>query len=281
MTRTRSTRLRSVRALSVALTALVVVLGVAPAQAASKASTQVRGWSTSSTNATAGGTIRVALKVTSGRRASAGRTVLLQRYAGGRWVGAAKARSTRYGNAVLRMRTGAAGTTHRLRVHVKSTRTRRAVTTGVKRVSVVAPVAATAGQREMLSLVNRARATSRKCGATTYPAVPPLALNARLIAAAQGHATDMANANYFDHEGRDGSSVADRVTAEGYAWRAVGENIAAGQRTTQAVMTAWLASPGHCRNLMSADYTELGVGDATNADSRYKIYWVQNFAAPR
>lgn len=281
MTHTRSTTLRPMRALFVLLTAAAVAVGSAPAQAASKTSTQVRGWSTTTQNATAGSTVRFVVKVTSGGRASAKRTVVLQRYAGGRWINATQVRSSKYGNAVLRLSAGSAGTTHRVRVHVKATGTRKGAVTKVKRVAVSAPATTSATANEILALVNRARSTSRTCGSSTYRAVKPLTLDSRLNAAAQGHATDMAAADYFSHTGRDDSSVADRVTRQGYAWSAVGENIAAGQRTAAEVMDGWLASPGHCRNIMNGTYTELGVGKATNTASTYQVYWVQNFATPR
>ncbi|WP_082869759.1 CAP domain-containing protein [Deinococcus puniceus] len=127
----------------------------------------------------------------------------------------------------------------------------------------------------VLTLTNAARAQARTCGTTSFPAAAPLTANAQLGQAAQGHAADMAAKNYFSHTSQDGRTMAQRVSATGYAWRSIGENIAAGQTTPEAVVDGWLKSPGHCRNIMSASFTELGVGYA--AGGSYSHYWVQDF----
>ncbi|NQU37139.1 MAG: CAP domain-containing protein [Actinobacteria bacterium] len=132
---------------------------------------------------------------------------------------------------------------------------------------------------KVLSLTNQARSRSQVCGTTAYPAAGRLAASSRLQSVAQAHSQDMATNNYFDHTNQQGQSPFDRMAAAGYSYWAAGENIAAGQPTPAAVVQAWLDSPGHCRNIMSADYTELGVGVATGG--RYGIYWTQNFGTPR
>ena len=132
--------------------------------------------------------------------------------------------------------------------------------------------------KQMLTLVNNARAVARLCGDTQYAAVPALAWHCNLELAAQGHSTSMADNDYFSHTGLDGSSPGDRITAAGYSWRAYGENIAAGYGSQEAAMAAWLNSPGHCVNIMSGNVTELGAAVAENAASQYRIYWTQNFA---
>lgn len=83
--------------------------------------------------------------------------------------------------------------------------------------------------KEILRLVNIARAQSRTCGKQHYDAANPLAWNARLAQAAHMHSRDMAAGNYFSHEGLDGSDASDRARRAAYAWRRIGENIAAGQ----------------------------------------------------
>ena len=129
--------------------------------------------------------------------------------------------------------------------------------------------------RQVLELTNAARARGQTCGRSAYPPAPPLASEARLGAAAQGHAADMAARNYFNHISPDGRAPKDRINAAGYSWRTIAENIAAGQTDAQEVVSGWLSSEGHCRNLMNAEYRELGVGLAQNAGG--KRYWVQNF----
>lgn len=87
----------------------------------------------------------------------------------------------------------------------------------------------------------------------------------------------MAARNYFSHTSQDGRTVAQRVTATGYVWRTVGENITAGQATPESVVGGWLKSEGHCRNVMNPGFKELGVGYAQGGS--YGHYWVQNFGA--
>jgi len=91
----------------------------------------------------------------------------------------------------------------------------------------------------------------------------------------------MGDHNFFSHTGSDGLSVGDRVTNAGYAWSAVGENIAAGYPAVGTVMTAWLGSPGHCANIMRASYTEFAAASYAVVGSDYPIYWTQVFASPR
>jgi uncharacterized protein YkwD len=119
------------------------------------------------------------------------------------------------------------------------------------------------------------------CGGVWYPAVPALSLQGTLGSVAQAYADDMATYSFFSHTGRDGSTPADRITAAGYRWQAWAENIAAGQATTTAVVTAWFNSTGHCENFMSSTVTQIGFGLTQNPSSTYRIYWVADMAAPR
>jgi uncharacterized protein YkwD len=143
------------------------------------------------------------------------------------------------------------------------------------------PPAPSSDATAFLNAINAVRATARNCGSTAYPAAPALKWNAKLEAAALLHSQDMANQNYFSHTGKNGSQPWDRMTAAGYAWRAAAENIAAGQPDLTTVMDGWVKSSGHCANLMSAAYTEIGMAKATNSGSDYRIYWTQDFGAPR
>ena len=133
----------------------------------------------------------------------------------------------------------------------------------------------------MLTQVNDARSQARSCGTVNYKATAALSWNCTLENVADEHSRDMGDHNFFSHTGSDGLSAADRVSNAGYAWSAVGENIAAGQPTIDAVMTAWLDSPGHCANIMTTSYTELGAASYAVSGSDYPIYWTQVFARPR
>ncbi|HEX9950587.1 MAG TPA: CAP domain-containing protein [Rubricoccaceae bacterium] len=127
---------------------------------------------------------------------------------------------------------------------------------------------------EMLSAVNRARAAGQNCGGTYSPSARALVWNERLEVAAANHTVDMASHQYFDHVGTDGSRVGDRTTHAGYAWRAVGENIARGQRNVNEVVADWISSPSHCRNLMDPRFIEMGASEQGQ-------YWTQVFAIGR
>ena len=129
----------------------------------------------------------------------------------------------------------------------------------------------------VLALVNQARAQPRRCGAEAFDAARPLALNAQLTQAAAVHAQSMARLGYLEHQGRDGSSPAERARRAGYAWRSVGENIAMGQTTPERVVQEWLRSPEHCANIMEPRFNEMGVAFAVNTASEGGIYWAQTF----
>jgi uncharacterized protein YkwD len=138
-----------------------------------------------------------------------------------------------------------------------------------------------ADRQTLLNLINRARATAHSCGGRRYAATGPVAWDDRLEQAAQNYSDTMAQSGFFSHTGRDGSTPGSRVTAAGYGWSYVSENIAAGYATPQAVIDGWLKSAGHCANLMSSRAKHIGLGRATSSNSRYGVYWTLNLAAPR
>lgn len=128
-------------------------------------------------------------------------------------------------------------------------------------------------------LVNQARSRARRCGSQAFPPAAPVALAEALSVAAQAHARDMATHRYFSHRGRDGREPRDRVRAAGYLARLTGENIAFGPESAEEVVSGWLASAGHCANLMDVRFRHMGLGFATGADAR-RTYWVQALGAP-
>ena len=144
-----------------------------------------------------------------------------------------------------------------------------------------APEQASAIGQRVLELVNLARAQPRTCGTQAFASAGPLRWNDVLARAGHAHSTDMAAYSYFSHDGRDGSKPAQRATRAGYNWRATGENIAGGQTTAEAAVQGWIDSPPHCANLMGAQFTEMGVAFAVNAQSKLGIYWTQMFGTPR
>lgn len=125
---------------------------------------------------------------------------------------------------------------------------------------------------EMLAEVNAVR---RKAG------VPPVQLNRDLQEAAQAHAEDMLARGYFAHRSPSGTTVRERARKAGYDWRAIGENIAEGQRSVEEVMATWMTSPGHRKNILSPNFKELGIGltAGRSKNGEYRVEWVQNFGA--
>ncbi len=104
-----------------------------------------------------------------------------------------------------------------------------------------------------------------------------LKLSEKLSQAALAHAKDMAEHQTLDHTGSDKSTVADRVKRVKYPYILVGENIAEGQKTVEAVMTTWMESPTHRENIMG-DFTEMGAARAK--DEVGVSYWCVAFGMP-
>ena len=104
----------------------------------------------------------------------------------------------------------------------------------------------------------------------------PLHVNGRLSAAAGQHTRDMVRRRYFSHTSRSGSDMGDRIRSQGYlsgarSWM-LGENLAwgsGGRSTPRSIVNAWMDSPGHRRNILTARFREIGIGvvDDTPVDT--------------
>jgi uncharacterized protein YkwD len=105
-----------------------------------------------------------------------------------------------------------------------------------------------------------------------------LSSESRLEAAAQKHSELQADQNNMSHQLPGEAPMGDRVTAEGYQWRGVAENVAAGYPDAASVMDGWMNSPGHKANILNCSYEEIGVGVAKSSSGT--LYWTQNFATP-
>jgi uncharacterized protein YkwD len=111
----------------------------------------------------------------------------------------------------------------------------------------------------VLCLVNRERAQN---------GVAPLRPNSLLEQAAEGHSRELISADYFAHVSPSGETPVDRVRQTGYipgpsVGYVIGENLAWGTyslATPAAIVSAWIASPGHLANILESQYTETGVG---------------------
>jgi len=91
--------------------------------------------------------------------------------------------------------------------------------------------------------------------------LPPLTWHQDAAQAAFDHSLSMAEENYFSHSGSDGSDVVERLGRVGVnGYLSCGENIAYGQTTPQEVMAGWMLSTGHRKNILTRDFTHIGVG---------------------
>lgn len=115
---------------------------------------------------------------------------------------------------------------------------------------------------KLLALVNDARARGCRCGGKYYKPVPPLTWNNRLERAAQKHSRYMRRRNVLSHAGQGGSDAGRRISAEGYDWISYGENVAAGYGSDEATIKGWLKSKGHCKNIMSPKFKEMGMASS-------------------
>jgi uncharacterized protein YkwD len=135
-------------------------------------------------------------------------------------------------------------------------------------------------EKQILRLINRARSSGGKCGGKRFRPAATVNWNDALARAARSHSKDMAGRNRLGHKGSGNSTVEKRVRRAGYTWRAVGENVAGGLDTCEAVLSGWLKSPGHCANIMDPAFTDIGAACAQSTKSRYGTYWTLVLAAP-
>jgi uncharacterized YkwD family protein/spore coat assembly protein SafA len=105
-----------------------------------------------------------------------------------------------------------------------------------------------------------------------------LKANWQLSRVARYKSQDMINKNYFAHQSPTYGSPFDMMESFGLRFASAGENIAMGQRTPKEVVAAWMNSPGHRGNILSASFTEIGVGFAKDKSGR--CYWTQMFMRP-
>jgi uncharacterized protein YkwD len=130
-----------------------------------------------------------------------------------------------------------------------------------------------------LCLLNDERATAGLGPLTIAPGLtqPSAVYSARMVAE-----------NFFAHEAPDGSTLVDRLTAARYIaadgdWT-VGENIAWGQgnlATPRNITVAWMNSPGHRANILTGEYTEVGLGvvPGTPGDASWGATYTTDFGA--
>jgi uncharacterized protein YkwD len=134
-----------------------------------------------------------------------------------------------------------------------------------------------------LARVNQWRASGAQCGSSgTFAATTALSWSDPLTQAAAAHSLDMQTNNFVAHTGSNGSTIGQRITAVGYAWSGVAENIAAGQTSVESVIDGWIASPGHCANIMNPSYVHLGLACVPGGTGNtYTTYWTMTLGRPQ
>ncbi len=123
--------------------------------------------------------------------------------------------------------------------------------------------------QQMLSLVNVQREAA---------GAEPLTLNNRLCEAAMLRAEE--SAELFEHTRPDGNSCFTVLDDFFIGCSDAAENIAAGSSDAEVIMNDWINSPGHYSNMISEDYSEIGIGVVYIPNSEYGWYWVQLFIQP-
>jgi len=117
-------------------------------------------------------------------------------------------------------------------------------------------------EKAVADLVNQERAKS---------GLPALTLSTTLSNGARMKSQDMHDEGYFDHNSPKYGTPFAMMSSLGISYTAAGENIAKGYATAEAVMTAWMNSSGHRANILSSDFTSIGVGYV--ADGNYWTQW--------
>src|SRR3989338_4455982 len=112
--------------------------------------------------------------------------------------------------------------------------------------------------------------------------LPDLAPNSKLTASALAKIRDMFKNQYFAHESPAGKGVGDLAETEGYDFILIGENLALGNfEGDNALVDAWMASPGHRANILGARYKEIGIAVGRGMfEGRETWLTVQHFALP-
>lgn len=111
---------------------------------------------------------------------------------------------------------------------------------------------------------------------------PPLAFSKRLSSMAEGKVIDMIAKQYFAHESPDGTTIGMLAKKYGYTYLFVGENLALGDFDSSLdVVTGWMNSPGHRANILSKDFTEIGISALRGNYEGHEVWYaVQEFGKP-
>lgn len=104
--------------------------------------------------------------------------------------------------------------------------------------------------------------------------LPPLSRNSLLDTIASERADDMLRNQYFAHFSPSGEGAPDVAQRTGYHYKHLAENIAMGHfQNDEKVVSAWMQSPGHRKNILSDSCSEIGVA-ATKGRLKGEEVWV-------
>ncbi|MEW9122764.1 MAG: CAP domain-containing protein [Thermotaleaceae bacterium] len=149
-----------------------------------------------------------------------------------------------------------------MRINIPTTNTQPTATTPTTNT-------VSAFEQEVVRLVNVERGKQ---------GLAPLKLNTQLAGVARAKSADMRDNGYFSHTSPTYGSPFDMMKRFGIKYSYAGENIAMGQKTPEEVMKGWMNSPGHRNNILSSNFTEIGVGYVVNGKGT--AYWTQMFIKP-
>jgi uncharacterized protein YkwD len=107
-----------------------------------------------------------------------------------------------------------------------------------------------------------------------------LKINSELTEAAKAHSRDLAKWDRISHYGSDGSNPWDRVKRTGYKARLAAENVGTGQIDFSEVMRGWKESPGHNKNLLLGDATDMGIALVQDPRTEFKSFWTLVIGSP-
>jgi uncharacterized protein YkwD len=146
----------------------------------------------------------------------------------------------------------------------RTTHHRDATSTCTGASTAIAASTASAARATVVCLINRER-TSR--------GLPALAASSKLDRSAQGWTNELVSHHEFTH----GDDFAERISATGFHWSQAGENIATGYPTPTSVVAGWMASAGHCVNILNPTFRYVGTGVNRGATVVSPGTWTEDF----
>ncbi len=147
----------------------------------------------------------------------------------------------------------------------------------------VPPPAPTSGlpiEQAMVAEINAVRAAGATCGSEVFGPAGPVTWDINMESAAALHNAYMRAEEKFSHIGQGNSTPSERLTASGFEWNEIAENIAAGYPDVASVLQGWMNSNGHCRNIMNPAFDTIGADKADGYEtSDFSSYWTLLLAA--